>query len=61
MVYNRDVKIKLGSLVREKEGARLNGLVVESRRINNKHTDLTIFWPDGSKIAYKSTFLELVV
>jgi len=58
MVYNRDVKIKLGSLVREKEGPRTNGIVVEFKRVNKKRTDLTIFWQDGSKIVYKSTFLE---
>jgi hypothetical protein len=52
------MKIKIGSLVREKEGPRTNGLVVESKRVDKKRTDLTIFWPDGTKIAYKSTFLE---
>ena len=53
--------VKIGRLVREKEGSRSGGLVLESRLINTERVDVLILWPDGSRMLYKSTFLEPIV
>jgi len=62
------MKVEVGSLVKEKEGARSEGLVLESRDVTflrngteMYRTDLLILWPDGTKKLYKSTFLEPIV
>lgn len=53
--------MKVGTLVKEKEGPRFGGLVVESKKINDKRTDVKIQWADGSLNQYKSTFLEEII
>ena len=53
--------MKVGTLVREKEGPRFGGLVVESKKINDVRTDVKIQWADGTRSIYKSTFLEEII
>ena len=47
--------MEVGTLVKEKEGPRFGGLVVESKKINDKRTDVKIQWADGSLNQYKNT------
>jgi len=52
--------MKVGTLVKEKEGRRFGGLVIESKKIDDKRTDVKIQWSDGTRGTYKSTFLEII-
>ena len=56
--------IKVGTLVKEKEGPRFGGLVVESKKLEGHkgpYYKVKIQWSDGSLSQYKSTFLEEVL
>ena len=56
--------MKVGTLVKEKEGARLGGVIVDSKTAPWRDTEITlveVLWPDGEKTIYKSTFLEKIL
>jgi len=53
--------IKVGILVKEKEGRRFGGLIIETKQIDEKRTDVLVLWTDGTRLAYKSTFLIPIV
>ena len=57
-MYNDEVKV--GVLVKEKEGRRFGGLVVESEKVNEKRTDVLVQWANGDALTYKTTFLEVI-
>ena len=50
--------MKIGTLVREKEGRRFGGLIVESRYIHEKRTDVLVQWADGTAQTYNCAYLE---
>ena len=56
--------MEVGTLVKEKEGALIGGVIVESRTSPWKGKEITfveVLWPDGEKTLYKSTFLEKIL
>jgi hypothetical protein len=56
--------MEVGILVKEKEGARSGGVIVESRSSPWKGKEIIfveVVWPDGEKNVYKSTFLEKIL
>jgi hypothetical protein len=57
-MYNGGVKVKVGTLVREKEGGRFGGLIVKSDYIHEKRTDVLVQWADGTAQTYNCAFLE---
>ena len=56
--------MKVGTLVKEKEGARLGGVIIDSKTAPWKGKEVTlveVLWPNGEKNIYKSTFLEKIL
>ncbi len=55
------MKVKIGTLVKEKEGRRFGGVVVEVMPIDKPyrvHESVRVQWADGVNTVYKKTFLE---
>ena len=52
--------MKVGTLVKEKEGARFGGVIVEVMPPEAKipHECVRVQWADGYNSIYKKTFLE---
>ena len=50
--------MKVGTLVREKEGRRFGGLIVKEKHIDEKRTDVLVQWADGTAKTYNRAFLE---
>jgi hypothetical protein len=56
--------MEVGTLVKEKEGPRFGGLVIESKKEEGRrgpYYNVKIQWSDGRLSQYKSTFLEEIV
>ena len=56
--------MKVGTLVKEKEGPQFGGLVVESKKEAGRrgpYYNVKIRWSDGRLSQYKSTFLEEII
>ena len=56
--------MKVGTLVKQKEGALIGGVIVESRSSPWKGKEIIfveVLWPNGEKNLYKSTFLEKIL
>jgi hypothetical protein len=51
--------MNIGTLVKEKEGPRTCGIIIEVIELTDHHR-VKVAWPSGKKIEYKSTFLEEV-
>jgi|TARA_R100000808_G_C2020701_1_gene69029 hypothetical protein len=53
--------MKVGTLVKEKEGHRFGGVVVEVMPIDEPyrgHESVRVQWADGVNTVYKKTFVE---
>ena len=56
---NRAMNIKVGDLVKEKEGSRSYGVIIKlHKRKRKRHVE--VLWPTGQKLIYKTTFLEKI-
>jgi hypothetical protein len=51
--------MNIGALVKEKEGPRTCGIIIEVTE-RAGHPYVKVVWPNGKKAEYKSTFLEEV-
>ena len=53
--------MKVGTLVKEKEGRRFGGVIVEvmtKSEPHRPHDSVRVQWADGVNTVYKKTFLE---
>jgi len=53
--------VRIGTLVKEKEGRRFGGVIVKSKEVDTlsrKRTEVLVQWSDGVAKTYYSTFLE---
>jgi len=53
------MNLSIGTLVKEKEGRRFGGLIVETEQFKERQY-VVVQWSDGTRLKYKSTFLNII-